>query len=50
MHGFARRSIRIFGREGFAKQKASHLNGLQAICFEVDTYPLATLIKTLMDF
>lgn len=29
-----------FGSQGFAKRKASHLNELQAICFEVDTSAL----------
>jgi hypothetical protein len=38
-----------FGREGFAKWKAACLNALRAICFEVDTYPLTTAIKTLMN-
>jgi hypothetical protein len=49
MHGRDRKSIRIFGRQGFAKQKAKGLNALSAVCFEVDTYPLTTPIKTLMN-
>jgi hypothetical protein len=32
----------MFGREGFAKQKAARLNALRAICFEVDTSALGT--------
>ena len=29
-----------FGSQGFVKQKATDLNELQAICFEVDTSAL----------
>ena len=47
MHRLGGESIRHFGREGFAKWKATDLNALYGVCLEVDTGALATLVKTL---